>query len=253
MQIKYKKINSLSAIESHIPCSATEKDDLLVVLDMDLTLTMPKLPVLIYLVEPNYRIKLRQWLAPLTPEKQRKVMTMGLQIQQQKLVEQEAPAIIKKIKEQHIKSIILTASFAGQFNNSTPLELQRFEKLKELGIHLINELFPNKLDLGTAVHYKGAHAIYYKGILCAYGEPGKNIKGPALINFLDKVQFWPKSVIMVDDKKKNLDDVCHTLHTLDPSLKFIGLEYQGTNQHLPKSIDEKAFQAYWQQLIEQVR
>ncbi|OJW68810.1 MAG: hypothetical protein BGO68_04515 [Candidatus Amoebophilus sp. 36-38] len=252
MNAVYKRISSIAEVQEFISKQTAQTGELLVIFDMDLTLTMPRLPAFIYLTIPEYRAKLQQILDPLTDSQRRKVLTLALQVAEQQLVEKDSPEIIKRIQAQQIKTIVLTASLTGQLNDEAPMELQRFKKLKDLGIVLEDNCSNKEIALDDLPAYNENCPTYYRGILCANGEPGTNMKGPVLVSFLQHIGFRPKQVIMVDDKKQHLDYVRQSLAALDPTIQFVSLEYVGAYKHIPPYIDEEKFIGYWKDLINQV-
>jgi hypothetical protein len=252
MKPVWKRISSIAEVEQFISQEAAHDRQLLVVFDMDLTLTMPRLPAFIYLTVPSYRDKLQRLLAPLSEADKRKVLTLGLQVSGHRLVEQAAPSIIRGIQARCIKTIVLTASLTGQANDEIPIELQRFQKLCELGIVLEGSYPQQKIILDDLPTYNTNFPVYYRGVLCANGAPGTNIKGPVLVSFLQHTNYKPQSIIMVDDKIDHLNDVYQSLVELDPHIHFIGLEYVGAQAYIPQQISEDAFIVYWQSLIDQV-
>ncbi|ACE06099.1 hypothetical protein Aasi_0712 [Candidatus Amoebophilus asiaticus 5a2] len=252
MSVVSKSITSIAEIHPFIVQGAIEKSQLLVVFDMDLTLTMPPLPALLYLAKPEYRTKVQRILSPLTDTDRAKVLTLGLQISEHQLIEEITPSIIESIQALQVKSIVLTASLSGQFNNNAPLELQRFQKLKELGIVLQNISLQEKVILTDLPFCDQNYPTYYNGILCVRGEPKTNIKGPTLVSFLHHIHFYPKQIIMVDDKREHLSYVQQSLAALEPTIEFIGFEYTGAYKRIPPVINEESFLSYWEGLIKQV-
>jgi phosphoglycolate phosphatase-like HAD superfamily hydrolase len=61
--------------------------------------------------------------------------------------------------------------------------------------------------------------LYHTGILFTNGSS----KGKALLIFLDKINYQPYSVLMVDDKASNLIDVENALSSR--GIPFVGLRY----------------------------
>jgi hypothetical protein len=252
MKPAWERIRSIAEVEPLIAREAISEELLLLIFDMDLTLTMPRLPAYLYLRIPAYRNKIERLLSLLPELERRKILMLGLQVSEQKLVEQDAPAIIKNIQARHIKTIVLTASLTGQINDEAPLELQRFHKLRDLGIFLEGSYTNQEIKLDDLPSYNASFPMYHRGILCANGAPGTNIKGPVLVSFLQHIQWKPTTIIMVDDKVEHLSNVCQSVSEFDPSIRFVGLEYTGAQAHVPQKVDEDAFMAYWQGLIDQV-
>lgn len=69
-------------------------------------------------------------------------------------------------------------------------------------------------------------AAFHNGVLFAHGNP----KGEVLKQFLDKAGLKPARIVMIDDKRYNLESVESSL-----SIPFVGLRYGGADA------DEKNF------------
>lgn len=216
-----KRITSIAEIYPFIAQGATEESQLLVVFGMDLALAMPQLPALLYLAKAEYRTKLQRILSSLPATEQNKILALGLQVSEHQLVEENSLSIIKDIQELQVKSIVLTASLSRQFNNNMmSLGLQRIQKLKELGVILQNICLQEKILLTNFSFYNQNYPTYYSRILCANGDPGTNIKGPALVSFLLHIHFYPKQIIMVDDKNERLVYMQQLLAMLEWNLLY---------------------------------
>jgi len=249
MEAKIQQVSSLAQVATWLEQNALQSPDTLVVLDMDLTLTMPPLPVLIYLARSEYRAKLHRILAPLKDPQRRQILTLGLQLSGHRLVEQEAPKVIRGMQAKGMSTIVLTASLTGQFNGEAPIELQRFAKLQELGI--IMRLNGPQREKALEVFFADSDKlpVYHQGILCASGDAGTNVKGPVLLNFLHCIDYFPAKIAMIDDKIENLNHVHHSLMSLNKPIQFIGFEYTGAAMHLPPMVDHAKFLNYWENLI----
>ena len=108
--------------------------------------------------------------------------------------------------------------------------------------------------------YADGFPMLYHGVLCANGEHNGIGKGKVLTAFLKQISvnkdgstyYKPKVIVMVDDKKKNLEDTKIALETEYPDIKLIALEYQGSLNYAPEEISENDFIKYWEGLAEQV-
>lgn len=252
MKPVWNRISSITEVEPLVSQAAANNEQLLVIFDMDLTLTMPPWAGLLHLVNPQYRAKLHQLVSSLQEIERRKVLTLGLQISRQELIEKDAPSIIQRLQSLPVKTIVLTASLTDQVNDEAPIELQRFQKLRDLGIVLEDSYPQQKIVLDDLPSYNANFPVYYRGILCANGVPGTNIKGPVLVSFLQHANYKPTTIIMVDDKIEYLNYVYQSLVELDPHIRFIGLEYVGVQMHIPQQISDEGFMAYWQGFMDQV-
>jgi hypothetical protein len=74
--------------------------------------------------------------------------------------------------------------------------------------------------------------------------------------FEDKIRqsgYYPKVVVMVDDKKKHLLDVETQLKSHDSSIQFVGIEYEGAYEYAPDDISKKDFQKFWEDLAKKAK
>ena len=63
----------------------------------------------------------------------------------------------------------------------------------------------------------------------------------------------PKVVVMVDDKRKNLEDISKYLQQHDPQIEFFGIEYEAAKYYIPKEISEDEFKKFWLELANQAK
>jgi hypothetical protein len=101
------------------------------------------------------------------------------------------------------------------------------------------------------------------GILSSNGE-GFTTKGQVLCSFLTHVGLkhrqktsnpgcFPKVIFLIDDRKKNLEDVEIALKSCNDSIEFVGLEYQGAFSYAPQDISEEDFEKFWTTLAEKAQ
>lgn len=136
----------------------------------------------------------------------------------ERLLEQRTAQLIKELQNQKVKTIALTASNTGRVGILKSVEDSRIALLKSLGVDFDHPFSTNDLVFNELKRKKGA-PTYKQGIIFS-SDAGK---GKALLAFLDRVNFKPKKVLMVDDKIKNLIDVEKAL--LSRGITFIGYEY----------------------------
>ena len=58
---------------------------------------------------------------------------------------------------------------------------------------------------------------------------------------------------MIDDKKKNLDDISAFLAKYFPQIQFIGIEYLGSREYAPSDVSEEDFKKFWQELASKAK
>ena len=101
----------------------------------------------------------------------------------------------------------------------------------------------NPDDLVLPMHYP---CFYKRGIL--FG--GNNDKGEALLSLLDMMNYYPDTIIFVDDKMKYLLSVEKALQ--NHTIRFIGIRYSGCDERV-KNFDPTKCNAQWQALKQRNR
>jgi hypothetical protein len=97
-------------------------------------------------------------------------------------------------------------------------------QLKSIGID-----FPRAQIAQENIMLSHTHkALYNGGILFA----GNNDKGALFVSFLETIKFFPKKVIFVDDKEKNVISLESALKKSHPSIEFIGLRHSKLDERV---------------------
>lgn len=223
--------------------------EILIAFDIDMTLTQPDHPAVYYPTLRKHVDVYKQIMGTLTPE-QKDLAVMQTLFLPQKLVDDATPALINKLQNNGFKTIAFTASTTGDIKNSAGEQVKiaqlRFDTLKKFNIDFSKTFVINDITFAEIPSHNGNHPVFYNGILLANGEKGAKSKGPALVAFLKRVQLTPKVVVMVDDKRKNLDDIQHYLQQHDSEIEFVGIEYKGAFDYAPKETTRDEFVKYWQ-------
>jgi hypothetical protein len=242
--------------------------DLLLLLDVDMTLIEPNHPALTYPFFKKYHEAFKKILSLLSPEEKDKVSTFVSQKLPQNLIEKETPGIIKELQKKNIKVIGFTASLTGQLKGFKQKALfEKRDSLQKMGIDFISAFNDRShvVPFTSYPLYCGFYPMFYHGLLSSNGE-GKFTKGEVLISFLEHVGkrydevmsalkkplkgYYPKVIMMVDDRKNNLETVENALKKYDASIKFIGITYSGAAEKKPtKEITEKEFNEFWKNQI----
>jgi hypothetical protein len=100
--------------------------------------------------------------------------------------------------------------------------------------------------------YCGHYPTFYKGILCSNGENGTTTKGTVLLKFLEKVKAEPKIIVVIDDKKKNLQDIREYFAKQNPEVRLVLMEYRGAFDCIKEDISAEQFEDFWNELAKQV-
>ncbi len=162
------------------------------------------------------------------------------------LIDEKLPHFIKKLQQLNMNIIALTASLTGSLESIKRIEVERYCRLKNLGIdfsisfdvdHSFNEMMP----------YLKSYPVYYKGVLCSNGEKGATYnKAHALFAFMKKFCYFPKAIILIDDKIKNLYDLSLALKNYFSETHFIGIEYLKVLELSYFEVTTEQFISFWQ-------
>lgn len=249
---------NMHIVEQHIDKLLAQQSpkDLLVAFDIDMTLTQPDHPAVYYHNLKTHRAIYMELMSTLTPAERDRKVTLTVQLLPQRLVESDTPLIIKKIQETGTKTIAFTASLAGPLffdpahsKNPQRIEALRFEHLQKANINFEQSFGAQDFILDHIPAHNDQYPVFFKGILCANGEQGKDSsKGDVLIAFLKKMDLHPKTIVLIDDRMPNLESVAHALTIHYPQIKFLGLEYQGAFDYAPQSISAEDFRKFWEDL-----
>ena len=249
---------NMNAVKQHIDKLLQQQspEDLLVAFDIDMTLTQPDHPAVYYPNLKTHRAIYIDVMSTLTPTERDRKVTLTVQLLPQRLVESETPTLIKKIQETGIQTIAFTASLAGPLffdrphsKNPKRIEALRFDCLKNFNIDFSQSFALEDFILDNIPTHNHQYPVFFRGILCANGEQGKDsTKGDVLIAFLKKMDLQPKKIVLIDDRMPNLESVANALKIHYPHIQFLGLEYQGAFDYAPETINAEDFRTFWEDL-----
>lgn len=100
----------------------------------------------------------------------------------------------------------------------------RYQELKRFGISF-EQAFPfSSRSIDSITFEDGTHPEYYRGILFSSPQlQGAGSKGAVLCAFLKTLPHLPKCVVLVDDRKTNLQTIQQSLHQQFPNIRYIGI------------------------------
>jgi len=136
-----------------------------------------------------------------------------------KLVEKDVKKIIRHLQNKNVLVMGLTT-------RDLHFSYSAMKQLDSLDIDL-SKTAPYKENL-----YFDNGVLFNKGILFA---SGKN-KGDVLKQFLNKIEFLPKSVIFIDDKLKHINEVDKFCR--EKEIKFLGFRYGALDEKI-KNFDSQ--------------
>lgn len=122
------------------------------------------------------------------------------------LVDEKIPAVIHDLQNNKVRTIALTAVRTNSLGQITDPMQWRVDSLRELGV---NFKWPTPLDKQVWEDNTG----YLDGVVGTGGQR----KGTVLLRFLDKAKFKPRTVVFIDDKLDNVENV-------QEACKRIGIE-----------------------------
>ncbi len=238
-------------------------EDILVAFDIDMVLTQPDHPAVYYPTLMKYAKVYKKILGSLSAEQKDFANTLTTQNYPQKFVEEETPEVVKRIEEKGIKVIAFTATLTGKFNNiKDKIIALRRDDLQKKGLDFTKSFKESApvISFTEFPAYASSYPMFDRGILSSNGE-GFTTKGQVLCSFLQHVGlkhrqqtgspgYFPKVIFLIDDRKKNLEDVEIALKSCNDSIEFVGLEYQGAFSYAPQDISEEDFEKFWTALAE---
>ena len=157
-----------------------------------------------------------------------------------RLVDPDIIDIFTRLKERQIPSIALTSIYTGKFGNIEKLEDWRIKHLHDLGFDFVN-LTPIKEEilLYELEEQDGVPMLKSGVILTAQIDKGKTLE-----YILGHNNYYPKTIIFIDDMLNNLESLERLSSKL--KIKFHGLHYTAvSNMPIPvinKQIEKLRFQ-----------
>lgn len=149
---------------------------------------------------------------------------------QVRIVEKGTDEIIKKLQNEKIVMMGLTTQ-------GLALTTRTINQLNSLNIDLVHTA-PSSND-----HYfiNGSHGVLYRqGILFTSGTD----KGEALLNFLQMVNYYPKNIVFINDKRSHIQEVEKSM--VLKGINFTGLRYSYSDDRVA-NFNAKIAEIQWMQ------
>ncbi len=224
---QFKKISSVSEVASqvaHFLGQDSFDENCWVIFDVDYTLTMPMLEY----NERNYPViqkSLNEILSEIKDRETLDRLCSSSVFLSQTLIEKQLPDVLKNLSQKGARVFALTAALGAE-----KLRKHRFQTLISLGVNFSGAFDFSEMDLDDIPPYIGYKSGYYNGVLYANGEcDSANDKGKVLKSFISKVGKLPTHIVIIDDRKKNLEDLQLALAEL--GIKFLGLLYTNNREY----------------------
>lgn len=162
------------------------------------------------------------------------------------LVDQEFSLLVNELQNSGIPTIALTAAPGGKLSVIDSLADWRIKELKSFGFDF-TKAFPNMPVLKFPKWAdKEFYPMFKSGVLFSSKHP----KGDVLKQFLEVIQWYPKKVILIDDRIEYLQSAEAVLNQI--GIKFIGFYYTAAEK-LPCTLDEKLAEFQFQYLAEHAK
>lgn len=196
----------------------------LILIDIDSTLTTPSDAYLRRHAIKTHQDIFKKYVSALTKE-QRRIFDHLLVLQSpSQLVESDFPPVVKELQQRGAKVLACTASKMGAVGHKVASFPEwRFQELKRLGLDF-SGAFPGSVNFTSFKEDNGDFPGIEKGIIYCdhYTE-----KAAFFEEILQQLQIVPQKVIVIDDKRNNIEPFLTIIKDSYPAIDFVGIEYQG--------------------------
>ena len=224
MQAISSMTDVFSKINSFIP-EKEQNENCWIAFDVDYTLTVPAIE---YNGETR-SINHASFHDSLENIKEREdldiIPAYAVSLLHEKLIDESTPEIIKKMQEKEMRIFALTACLHHEKLNHL-----RENHLNTLGINFKKAFDFSEVLLDEIEMHIGAHPGYLNGVLYTNGQFGSHNKGTVLKAFMEKIKKVPSYFVIIDDRKKNLEQLQQIFSDHYPDTKFLGILYSAEDQ-----------------------
>lgn len=145
------------------------------------------------------RIKTYPSYASLSQEEQDRLLSIVLLKTSHQIFEKDVVEIIQHLQKNHIKTIAFSTMLTGRLGDIPSMEQWRLNVLHALGLFFQNA-FPETKEIIFCPNQLNRSPTFKDGLL----STSKQTKGEVLRLFLDKINWHPKKIIMIDDQISSL-------------------------------------------------
>lgn len=206
--------------------------DSLVLFDVDDVLIMDQDE---YRLTHPYR---RQWRAEsknrLTREERHLLYSIILKNRTIRLVDYNITDILGRLWEMQIPTAALTKLYTGKFGVIEDFTNWRLIELKGINIDFMKSTPIKEEILVDELHIGGGVPMMKEGVILTADVD----KGAVLENILHKKNYYPKTIIFVDDILENIESVAKICSKLQ--INFYGFEFDGASLIPETELDEKS-------------
>lgn len=232
-QLSFKTVSSMSEVPNLVDKFLSEnpgENGCWVVLDVDYTLTMPAM------IHESKKCaiskeSLSKVVVGIKDSKQFDRVISSTLFFPQVLIDEQTPEILYGLRKRGVNVFALTAAVGSEKHKQI-----RFETLRTIGINFSGAFSFTEASLDDIKPYSGQCPSFSNGVLYANGErdPNNN-KGRVLASFMKKIKQSPSCIVVVDDRKRNLEDIEKSLE--NTNIKFLGVLYNDIKKYDDVPVD----------------
>ena len=147
----------------------------------------------------------------------------------QTLIDPDTTKILNELREKNLKVFSLTACASKN-------KFIKTKALNRIGLDFKDAFDFSDLILDNLHLHMGQYPCFYNGFLFSNGEDHPNNKGMTLRAFIKKIKQTPSCIIVVDDKKKNLNYIYDSIADLNIKYFPILAEFKQKDDEVPNEV-----------------
>ncbi|MEI6241830.1 MAG: DUF2608 domain-containing protein [Chlamydiota bacterium] len=231
-------LDSFSLIGKRIEDEMSE--DTLVFFDVHWTLLRGDSPAMHPQMRIRYEKVFQRIFSSHSPVEVEMAVCLALRSGKQSLMEKDISKILLQLSKG--KLLACSSYMTGKIGPYS-LEADVFGSLQGLGVDFSSS-FPDvsSLVLDQFPLFHENFPMYYRGILLTNHQS----KGRVMVDFLKKVGFFAKRVILVDNNPKKIGNVKEVLKEFDSNLQFEGIFYTKALSEAVWEVSEEEFTSFWE-------
>lgn len=239
-------LNSFKELDTEITPTTKHysPEDILVLFDVNYTLLFVDHPAMFIPNLKKHAKEMQAIMSGLSKEEQNIIIGLATKAKPQRLVEECIPDVVRSLQEKGMKVLAFSAALSGDLYGLDSRDWFS-TALKSHGMDFASS-FPNTkpFTFDDFPLYADSQPTYSEGIVLT----NKSSKGAVLVSFLKRTEYHPKVVVLIDNKKANVEEVEATLKAFNPDIGFIGLDYNRGQEYAPQEIDDDSFLKWWKTL-----
>ncbi len=227
---KFQNFRSLKEVDQYIKQIVAENKDageVWVIFDIDETLTTRLLKDGDKVYEFLGYGELRPISDFIKNEEEKFVFSRWVSWDAEVFIEPNTVEIFRTLRRKNLRMFLCTAM-------ESKMRFTRLKFLKKIGLDFSDAFDFSEKVLDDCPKVKGEHPMYDQGCIFANGKENKGID---IKSFIEKVDKKPACVIVVDDRKANLDNIYEALSDIE-GIKYLPVlfSYQMSHEQAPEEV-----------------